>query len=279
MFTKKNLSIYVLISLIILVILSACRPVPQSDPVVSPTPNTMIPTSPSLPGDNPLPDTGVIITPTLPAAPAPVVVVNPTSTPAAVDNPAPAPASPAIENPASVAVESLKLRLGPGFGYSALRLLDKGQVVSLVGRSDNDLWALVKLADGSEGWVFSVYLLSDTDIASLPVKEAYGGPDGSASPRPVSYSLIASIADNVATVDVEKYPANQKVIARLGLPGEEATLEVASGKTGVDGNVQLTFSMPARWEDGSKITQSELVLEVGTADGSYSHEISLVYYK
>ncbi len=273
MFTKKYFSIYVLTSLIILVSLAACSPAAQPDLTVSPTQNTV-----SLPGNDPLPDTGVVIMPTLPAAPTPAVMDTPVATPAAV-NPDPTPASPVIENPATVAVSSLKLRLGPGFGYSTLKLLEKDQAVSMLGRSDNNMWALVKLSDGSEGWVFGVYLLSDTDIASLPLKEAHGGPNGPVPAQPVTYSLVASIEDNMATVDVENYPASQKIIARLGLPGEQPSLVVASGKTGADGNTQLTFSMPARWEDGTKVNQSELVLEVSTADGSYSREISLVYFK
>ncbi|MGE5221471.1 MAG: SH3 domain-containing protein [Omnitrophica WOR_2 bacterium] len=275
MFTKKYFSIYVLTSLIILVSLAACSPAAQPDPAVSPIQNTV-----SLPGDNPLPDTGVVFTPTLPAAPTPSVVDTATVTPTIAANPAPTPAaSPVIENPATVAVSSLKLRLGPGFGYSTLKLLEKDQVVSLLGRSENNLWALVKLSDGSEGWVFGVYLLSDMNIASLPLKEARGGPNSPVPAQPVTYSLVASIEDNMATVDVENYPASQKIIARLGLPGERPSLVVASGKTGADGNAQLTFTMPNHWEDGTKINQSELVLEVSTADGSYSHEISLVYFK
>ncbi len=149
----------------------------------------------------------------------------------------------------------------------------------MTGRSANSLWVEVQLPDGSGGWAFSSYLISDASVASLPVHEAYGGPDGSLLPEKVTYTILVSIENNVATVDVEKFPANQKIVARLGLPGEEPTLEVADGKTDKNGTARLSFDMPARWEDGTRLSQSELVLEVSTLDGSYSYQVTVVYIK
>jgi uncharacterized protein YraI len=184
----------------------------------------------------------------------------------------------AVRDGAEVLVEGLSLRTGPGFGYRTVRQLSKGQALTLTGRSQQSDWLAVRLPNGTGGWVFSTYVLTDLDISTLPVSEAYGGPDGSGQ-QPSGRSVIVSIRENQAFVDVRGFPASHEITARLGLPGKSADLKVAAGSTKADGSARLSFSMPAKWSNGAPVNQDELTLQVSTKDGSTSVKVILVYLR
>jgi uncharacterized protein YgiM (DUF1202 family) len=57
--------------------------------------------------------------------------------------------------PGEVALDSLNLRAGPGFGSKILRQLEAGQDVTVLGCSVNRYWLQVRLADGMGGWVYA----------------------------------------------------------------------------------------------------------------------------
>lgn len=183
---------------------------------------------------------------------------------------------PLTEGDAQVLLAGLNLRAGPGFGYRTVRLLSKGQGLTLVGRSLERDWLLARLPDGTTGWVFSTYILTDANLASLPVSEAYGGPDGSGRPEPKNQVVVA-IQNNLAVVDLTGFPASKDVGIYLGLPGDPADLKVASGVTRTNGSARLTFSMPDEWSNGKAITQDNLILQVRATDGSPSVNVPLVY--
>jgi hypothetical protein len=103
--------------------------------------------------------------------------------------------------------------------------------------------------------------LSGVDIASLPVSEASGGPDGSGRPEPRN-SVIVAIQGDQAVVDVRGFPASKEIVAHLGLPGKSPDLKVASGVTRSDGSARLSFEMPGEWSNGVPVTQDNLVLRL-----------------
>ncbi|NWF67546.1 MAG: SH3 domain-containing protein [Chloroflexi bacterium] len=78
----------------------------------------------------------------------------------------------------------LNVRSGPGTSFSVLATIDRGAVVTLVGRSNAATWAQIRTASGVTGWVNASYLTPSVTIASLPVTDgtvtnpppATGGP-------------------------------------------------------------------------------------------------------
>jgi hypothetical protein len=198
--------------------------------------------------------------------------------PAATQEPTgPAPAQ--ANASAVVDVTGLNLRMGPGYGYGVIRVLPEGQRVQVLGRSVNGDWIEVMLDEQTGGWVYGRYLDTSLDLAALPVKEAYGGPYNE-SGQPAnnsSYNLYMSINGRQATIDLGRFPANTQVEALLGLPGESANLLVASGQTNENGSTQLNFVMPEKWQDGSPLSEQELLLVVRSADGSYHKSATIQY--
>lgn len=175
-----------------------------------------------------------------------------------------------------VLLDGLRLRVGPGFASRTIRLLSKGQELSLLGRSQQGDWLLARLPNGTTGWVFGVYVSTGIDVASLPVAEASGGPDGSGG-SDTRTSVVVTIKENQAFVDVKGFPASQEIVASLGLPGKSPDLKVASDTTKTDGSARLSFSMPTEWSNGKPVDQDHLVLQVSLKDGSHRISVDVVY--
>jgi hypothetical protein len=222
--------------------------------------------------------------------------VSPTQTPAAAPQPLPteeaAPLIPATgaeetepDQAASVDVDGLNLRVGPGLNHRILGVLSLGAQVQVQGRSVDGEWIAVRLADGTDGWLFGAFLKSEVDFANLPVLEAYGGPLGE-QPQPAAevdlpgeYTLYMTIADSQATVSLTDFPAGSEVTLRLAARGEGPSMTVATGRTDANGAAVIGFEMPRYWADGSPLSQSELKLVATSADGSISRSASIVYYQ
>ena len=66
---------------------------------------------------------------------------------------------------------ALNVRSGPGIGYAITGATYLGHTVSLLGRSGDAAWALVRLADGHEGWVNASHLQPNIAISSLGIVE------------------------------------------------------------------------------------------------------------
>lgn len=184
---------------------------------------------------------------------------------------------------AVVTADVLNMRVGPGMNHRIMRQLIVGQTVSLLGRSVNSEWIAIRLADGSEGWVYGSYLRHNTDLASLPVREAYGGPlPSSPQAQPASkpsgrYTLNVSIGYNQAQVTMAGFAAERDVTLRLVAPGQGLTMTVASTTTDAQGSASLTFDMPTNWPDGSAVTQSQLELQVLGLDGKVLGKAKIAY--
>lgn len=221
----------------------------------------------------------------VPARPSPV---SASATAAPVVPAATASPAPVVSTAAAgvVSDDSLNLRLGPGTTYRVARLLMKGQAVRIDGRSSDNRWLVVTLPEGQAGWVSADYITTTAEIAGLPVREAFGGLDGSgvqpavptAQPTPSRYSVNVTISDNLAVVSVNRFPANTDLVASLGLPGQGADQQVATGRTDASGRAQLSFSMPETWSDGSPVTQTNLTVIVAAAGGGFSRTAKIVYY-
>lgn len=93
-------------------------------------------------------------------------VLPPTPIPSAT--PAGSP-TPFVSFEVSPAVDGLKLRLGPGFLFDALRLLDAKTVLTVQGKSPGGEWIRVAARDGAQGWVFAELLKSQVDLQAIPV--------------------------------------------------------------------------------------------------------------
>jgi uncharacterized protein YgiM (DUF1202 family) len=63
----------------------------------------------------------------------------------------------------------LNVRSGPGVGFGAVARLNRGAVVTLIGRNADATWAQVQLAAGIQGWLNAHYLAPSVPVANLPV--------------------------------------------------------------------------------------------------------------
>ena len=177
-----------------------------------------------------------------------------------------------------VAVDALNLRVGPGFRYAVLRLLPAEQALTLLGQSRDGVWVEVRVPNGPGGWVYAAFVRTSADLAKLPVSEAAGGPNDVPAANP-GYAVFVTITDNVATVDLQRYPANTEIVLRLSRSDGSGALEVARGTTSGQGTAQIRFEMPRLWADGSALTETALKLTAASADGKFSRSASLQYYR
>jgi uncharacterized protein YraI len=173
----------------------------------------------------------------------------------------------------------LNLRAGPGLSYRVILVLADKTQVELLGRSGDGQWLEARLPEGLGGWVFASYMDADGDVSRLPVTEAAGGPTD-VPPAARGYSLYVIIADNEATVYVQKFPANAAVNVKLG-PASSArdSVLVASGTTDANGSAQIKFPMPRTWANGQRVTERNLTLAAATADEAFSRSVSVLYVR
>lgn len=180
-----------------------------------------------------------------------------------------------------VNAQGLNLRVGPGIRHLILRQLDEGTELELQGRSENLEWLLVRLPNGTQGWVSHEFVDTQAVIASLPLKEAYGGPDlapsngGQDVRQPMNVQV--SIENNAATVIVSGFPGDSQVNLMLGEAGGRADLQVGSGVTTENGNAVIRFNMPSHWPDGKPLASGNLTLVASSAAESIT--VNLQYYR
>jgi hypothetical protein len=281
---KNKLSILIFIA----ILLSACSPTSQ---IGSQSPSSGV-DQPQTAQTTRIPSLDSVATQTspipteIPAAAPGSQATQPAATdqPAAIDQPAatqePAKPTPIQANDSAIVnADGLNLRMGPGYGYGVIRMLPEGQKLKVLGRSVNSDWIEVMIDEQTGGWVYGRYLDASFDLAALPVKEAYGGPYGQ-SGEPASgstYSLYMSINGRQATINLGRFPANTQIEALLGPAGGGANLQVARGQTNANGAAQLEFSLPEAWQDGTPLSEEELLLVVRSLDGSFSQSATIQY--
>ncbi len=84
----------------------------------------------------------------------------------------------------------LNVRSGPGSSDSIVALLNRNQVVSLVGRNTTSTWLQIRLPDNSQGWVSARYIWSGVPIYTLPVT---GGPVPNPVPETTGYVAVPKL--------------------------------------------------------------------------------------
>jgi SH3 domain-containing protein len=180
-----------------------------------------------------------------------------------------------------VASETLNVRLGPGTHYQILTVLNMCDKVTIKGRTGDNLWVEVSLGDGRGGWVYGVYLKTFESIALLPFTAGSGGPvsstpsDPSGAPASGSGIWIA-IENNIAYVTVKGVPANQVVTLSFNAGNKSLAVDANSTSTS-DGTAQFKFTMPAKWSDGTAITETNIWLTATAADGT-TKNVEVIYY-
>lgn len=186
----------------------------------------------------------------------------------------------AAEPTASVALGPLNFRAGPGLDARVLRLLDEGQALTLLGRSADSAWLNVRLPNGSAGWVYAAYVKTEAaTIAALPVTQAAGGPVSQPTAPATGYRLSMTIADNQATVTVQRYPANAALTVTLSRDDGSGRTVVAQGQTDALGAAQFAFAMPRQWADGQPVRESALTLAASTDDGRFTRTVGVQYIR
>ena len=61
--------------------------------------------------------------------------------------------------------------MNPGYMFDALILVNKTDVLTVLGSSPGHEWTYIKTADGIEGWVFTLLLESSVDLTQIPIRE------------------------------------------------------------------------------------------------------------
>jgi uncharacterized protein YraI len=75
----------------------------------------------------------------------------------------------AAEATAIVNTPKLNVRSGPSAFHSVVTELVQGEVVQLLGRNSDSSWAYVRTTSNLQGWASTFYLLTETQLSSLPV--------------------------------------------------------------------------------------------------------------
>lgn len=106
-------------------------------------------------------------TPTITSTPT----ITPTETPTATFTPSdtPTPATPIAE-----VIRDVVIRQGPGTHYAELRALPAGEMIAIIGISEDGSWYQAQLSRGEIGWVGSspVLVTAFGDLAGIPVAQA-----------------------------------------------------------------------------------------------------------
>lgn len=134
---------------------------------------------------------------------------------------APAFSPPVAEGPvALVTTGALNVRSGPGLSYQSVAVIYQGQYVDLLGRWATNSWVLVRLWNGTEGWVNSYYLQTSVPVTALPI---VGAPPPPPSPPPAPppvgpLAVVNTGALNVRTGPAPTFPSVAVVFTGQQLP-------------------------------------------------------------
>lgn len=126
--------------------------------------------------------------PTPPAEGQPEATPTPTPEPTATPEPTPTPEptqSVAGAVKATIDSTTLNLRAGPGTNYAKLGVVRQGDVLDVVGRSDDGRWIKVKASNGAEAWVSVDFVTLGGSLNGVAVVQAPPTPTpGSPSTQP-----------------------------------------------------------------------------------------------
>lgn len=152
---------------------------PTHTPTHTPTPtdtatSTATNTPTSTPTDTPTPTNTPTDTPTHTLTPTDTATPTATNTPTSTPTDTPTPTNTLTPTPAvpiAVAQQEIIARMGPDTDFGILMQLSAGAVVEIQGISDDGRWYKVLLPDGSEGWILSSPIFTDSagNIAEVAI--------------------------------------------------------------------------------------------------------------
>jgi hypothetical protein len=179
---------------------------PSRSPVPSPTP-AVVAQLPLAEAD--LPETSTVAVPSPTATPVPPTTTpEPTATASATSSPTPTATATATETPSptptqepaslTVATELLRVRAGPGTGYSPTGSVREGARFLIVGQSEDGKWWQIALS-GSTGWVSGEWVSVAGPASEVAVVKAPPPPTprpqqavaAAGAPRPASAGFFA----------------------------------------------------------------------------------------
>jgi tetratricopeptide (TPR) repeat protein len=91
----------------------------------------------------------------------PAITITPMSTPSPTGTSAATPTATPTSTPilsAVVTAEALNLRAGPGTDYEVIRILKRGETLTVLGKTSNGDWLHVRTSRQEEGWVNASYV-------------------------------------------------------------------------------------------------------------------------
>jgi uncharacterized protein YraI len=143
---------------------------PSITPPPSLTPQVLPSTTASLTAIPPVPTQEIIVPTTIPptSAPGQVFAPPPTFTPAVQATQTPVPTS----VPSAQVCDTcgnLRLRASPGTAGNVLGYLDANTTVTIIGRTQDNVWVQIVLVDGSHGWVAAQYLNFNVDLNTVSI--------------------------------------------------------------------------------------------------------------
>jgi hypothetical protein len=146
---------------------------PITKVVVIPT-NTLAPlvtqtqrfTATPIPTDTPIPSVTPLPPSDTPEASAPLPPPPDPGATAVVNAPTPTPMIKGVVKPDA---NTINLRAGPGTNFRSIGSLRPGNALFIVANSSDGKWSLIRLEDGTEGWVNSTFLTLTNPAATVPV--------------------------------------------------------------------------------------------------------------
>ena len=175
-----------------------------------------------------------------PATPTPMFTATPPLPPTPLPSPTPLPQ-------AVVLSVNLNLREGPGFNYNPIKLLARGDLLSIVGTYAECGWLKVRIADGTEGWVKgdSTYVSYKEDCRTFP-PGTFRPPNGAIfSDQRKLFGLGELAIENGSDQDglvVLSDSVSNPLVAFYVRQGETFTLTRIA-----DGSYQLYFKLGSEW--------------------------------
>lgn len=103
---------------------------------------------------------------------------------------------------AYVTARSLRVRSGPGLGFTILGQEPENTIVHLTGRDADATWARVILPDGTTGWMGTAWLDPNVDLTTLPVVTT-GIPDDETPDVPTDDQQVGLVTAFALTIRSE----------------------------------------------------------------------------
>jgi uncharacterized protein YraI len=135
----------------------------------------------------------------------------------------------ALEGNSGVLLEQVNVRSGPGIGYDPLGLLNPQDVVTLTGKTDDEVWLQIEYAAGPDGkgWVAAGYVQA-SGVENLPIVAETGQVVGTETPTPLPATVTPTLVAAVQDDDSIQSPAVNVVLSASGSRSFSYSSDVSS---------------------------------------------------